>query len=108
MPKFFGAGHRLGAAIEPHVRSGVRVTVLGHIQRGGSPRQFDRILGTRFGVEAVKAVADGDFGKMVSLRTPNIVRVPLEEATRGQRLIDPESQLVQAARDVSIRFGDEI
>lgn len=108
MPKFFGAGHRLGAAIEPHLRSEVRVTVLGHIQRGGSPTQFDRILGTRFGVEAVKAVADGDFGKMVALRTPNIVRVPLEEATRAQRLVDPNSQLVEAARAVSIRFGDEV
>ena len=94
MPKFFGAGHRLGAAIEPHLRSEVRVTVLGHIQRGGSPQQFDRLLGTRFGVEAVNAVADGDFGKMVALRTPDIVRVPLEEATRAQRLVDPGSQLV--------------
>lgn len=107
MPKFFGAGHRLGAELEPHIDSEVRVTVLGHIQRGGSPSQFDRILGTRFGVEAVNAVADGDFGKMVALRTPEIVRVPLDEATRNQRLIDPDGAMVAAARDVGIHFGDE-
>ncbi len=107
MPKFFGAGHRLGAQLEPLVKSAVRVTVLGHIQRGGSPTHFDRILGTRFGVEAANAVADRDFGKMVALRTPEIVRVPLAEATENQRLVDPGGAMVQAARDTGIYFGDE-
>lgn len=107
MPRFFGAGHRLGAELEPRCKLDVRVTVLGHIQRGGSPVQFDRILGTRFGTAAIDAIADGDFGTMVSLRTPDIVRVPLEQATQNQRLVDVErSDVVQAARDIGICFGD--
>ncbi|MEM6996946.1 MAG: ATP-dependent 6-phosphofructokinase [Myxococcota bacterium] len=106
MPRFFGAGHRLGAQLEPLVQSEVRVTVLGHIQRGGSPTHFDRILGTRFGVEAVNAIADGDFGTMVALRTPEIVRVDLSEACENQRLVDPGGAMIAAARDVGIVLGD--
>ena len=106
MPKFFGAGHRLGAELEPLVESDVRVTVLGHIQRGGTPTHFDRILGTRFGVEAINAVADHDFGKMVALRTPEIVRVPLQEAIENQRVVDPSGAMVMAARDTGISFGE--
>ena len=74
MPKLFGAGSRLAAALDPVLPLEVRVTVLGHIQRGGSPTQFDRILATRFGVAAVEAVADGAFGSMVALETPRIGR----------------------------------
>lgn len=106
MPRFFGAGHKLGAQLEPLVKSEVRVTVLGHIQRGGSPTHYDRILGTRFGVEAVNAIADEDFGTMVALRTPEIVRVSLKEAAANQRLVDPGGAMVAAARDVGIQFGD--
>ena len=107
MPKLFGASHKLAAAIEPHLDLDVRVTVLGHLQRGGTPTQFDRILGTRFGAAAVDAVAEGKFGHMVALRTPEIVVVPLEEALSNERRVDPKGQLVQAARDVGITFGDE-
>lgn len=106
MPKLFGAGYRLGAALEPHLVLDLRVTVLGHIQRGGSPTQFDRILGTRFGTAAVDAVADGKFGCMVSLRTPEIVTIPIGEACANERLVDPNGQLVKAGRDVGICFGD--
>ena len=106
MPKFVGAGHKLGAQLEPLIKSDVRVTVLGHIQRGGSPVHYDRILGTRFGAEAVNAIADGDFGTMVALRTPEIVRVSLKEAAANQRLVDPGGAMVAAARDVGIHFGD--
>ncbi len=107
MPKLFGAGYRLGAALEPHLTLDLRVTVLGHIQRGGSPTQFDRILGTRFGAAAVDAVADGKFGHMVALRTPEIVTIPIEQAIANERCVDPGGQLVQAARDVGVCFGDE-
>lgn len=106
MPKLFGAGYRLGAQLGPHLKLDLRVTVLGHIQRGGSPTQFDRILGTRFGVAAVDAVAAGKFGCMVALRTPEIVTVPIAEACANERLVDPHGQLVKAARDVGICFGD--
>ncbi|MEM1032789.1 MAG: ATP-dependent 6-phosphofructokinase [Myxococcota bacterium] len=106
MPKLFGAAYKLAAAIEPELDLDCRVTVLGHIQRGGSPTQFDRILGTRFGAAAVDAVADGAFGQMVALRTPEIVTVPIEEAIANERRVDPGGQLVQAARDTGICFGD--
>lgn len=106
MPKLFGVAYKLAAAIEPHLGLDVRVTVLGHIQRGGSPTQFDRILGTRFGAAAVDAVAEGKFGHMVALRTPEIVTVPIREAIANERRVDPRGQLVQAARDVGICFGE--
>jgi phosphofructokinase-like protein len=107
MPRLFGAGYKLGSALEPHLQLDLRVTVLGHIQRGGSPTQFDRILGTRFGTAAVDAVAAGKFGCMVALRTPDIVTVSISEACTNERLVDPNGQLVQTARDVGICLGDE-
>jgi 6-phosphofructokinase 1 len=64
------------------------VTTLGHIQRGGTPTAFDRVLATRFGMEAVGAVHDGDFGKMVALRAERIVRVPLSEAVAENKTVD--------------------
>lgn len=105
MPKLFGAGYRLGEALQPHLVLDLRVTVLGHIQRGGSPTQFDRILGTRFGTAAVDAIAEGKFGHMVALRTPDIITIPIEQACANERRVDPTGQLVQAARDVGICFG---
>ena len=67
-----------------------RMTILGHVQRGGTPIAYDRVLGTRFGVAAIDAVTDGDFGKMVALRGTEIVRVPLDEALAEPKLLDPE------------------
>jgi 6-phosphofructokinase 1 len=67
-----------------------RMTILGHVQRGGTPLAYDRVLGTRFGVAAVDAVSDGDFGKMVALRGTRIDRVPLEVALAEPKLLDPE------------------
>jgi len=64
--------------------------VLGHIQRGGTPTAFDRVLATRFGVQASRAVADGAFGTMVALRGTDIVRVPLAAATATLKLVPPE------------------
>ena len=108
MRKLKGAGDRLEAALRPMLELEIRCTVLGHLQRGGSPTQFDRLLGTRFGAAAVDAVAEGKFGHMVALRTPEIVVVPISEAVANERLVDPSGQLVQAARDVGISFGDEV
>lgn len=106
MPRLHGAGYKLGAALEDRITLDLRVTVLGHIQRGGSPTQFDRILGTRFGVAAVNAIAAGKFGCMVALRTPEIVTIPIAEAVANERCVDPQGQLVKAGRDVGICFGD--
>jgi ATP-dependent phosphofructokinase / diphosphate-dependent phosphofructokinase len=66
-----------------------RMTILGHVQRGGTPCAYDRVLGTRFGVAAIEAVDDGDYGKLVALRGTDIVRVPLDEALAEPKLLDP-------------------
>ena len=85
-----GVGHLLGALIEEQTGQETRVTVLGHLQRGGSPTAFDRVLGTRFGVHAVELILKGDFGKMVSLQGNQIVGVPLAKATGALKTVDPE------------------
>jgi ATP-dependent phosphofructokinase / diphosphate-dependent phosphofructokinase len=85
-----GIGDRLAGEIEARTGSEARAVVLGHIQRGGTPTAFDRWLATRFGLQAVDAVADGDFGKMMALRGTKIVRVPLIEGTGELKLVSPE------------------
>ena len=67
-----------------------RITILGHVQRGGTPLAFDRVLGSRFGVSAVDAITEGDYGKMVALRGTRIERVPLAEALAEPKLVDAE------------------
>jgi phosphofructokinase-like protein len=100
-------GILIGDAIHTHLKQDVRVTVLGHIQRGGSPSPFDRILATRFGVEAVELVARGEFGRMVCLRAGEIESVTLDEAVGEVRLVDPKGSMVRTARAVGITFGDQ-
>jgi phosphofructokinase-like protein len=85
-----GVGQMLAAEIEKRTGKEARCTVLGHIQRGGTPSAFDRVLATRFGVHAVGAVRDGAFGTMMALRGTEIVRVPLAEATREVKRVSPE------------------
>ena len=85
-----GIGHVLGNLIEQRTGYETRVTVLGHLQRGGSPTAFDRVLGTRFGVKAVELVLDGRMGQMVSLQGTRIVSVPLEEGTGKLKMVDHE------------------
>jgi 6-phosphofructokinase 1 len=85
-----GVGDRLATAIEERTGKEARAVVLGHVQRGGTPTAFDRWLATRFGLHAVTAVQDGDFGMMVALRGTDIVRVPLAEGTRELKTVRPE------------------
>jgi ATP-dependent phosphofructokinase / diphosphate-dependent phosphofructokinase len=85
-----GVGQLLADEIEKRTGKEARCTVLGHIQRGGTPTAFDRVLATRFGMHAVAAVHDEAFGTMVALRGTDIVRVPLGEATRELKLVPPE------------------
>ena len=84
-----GIGDALAKEIEQRTGYDSRAVVLGHIQRGGTPTAFDRVLSTRFGIAAIDAVHDGDFGSMVALRAGDIVRVPLDEATGELKLVDP-------------------
>jgi ATP-dependent phosphofructokinase / diphosphate-dependent phosphofructokinase len=83
----------IGNAIAVRAKKEVRVSVLGHIQRGGSPTAFDRILATRFGVAAVDLIAQGKFGKMVCLRGERVEAVGIAEAVGKTKLVDPNGQL---------------
>ncbi len=84
-----GIGDWLARQIEERTGKEARTTVLGHIQRGGTPTAFDRVLATRFGLHAIDAVHDGDYGTMVALRGTDIVRVHLAEATEKLKLVSP-------------------
>ena len=101
-------GNAIGFAIREYSKKEVRVTVLGHVQRGGSPSPFDRILATRFGVCAVDLVAREEYGRMVCLRAGKIYSVPLTDAIGSVKLVDPASDHVRAARAVGITFGDRV
>ena len=107
LPSRGQVGILIGDAIHALLKQDVRVTVLGHIQRGGSPSPFDRILATRFGVEAVELIARGEFGRMVCLRAGEIESVTLDEAVGEVRLVDPNGSMVRTARAVGITFGDQ-
>ena len=82
-----------------------RVTVLGHLQRGGSPCPFDRLLATRYGAAAVELIAQKKYGEMVSYQPPAITSVPLEKAISNLKLVDPEGELVKAAEGMGVSFG---
>jgi 6-phosphofructokinase 1 len=84
----------------------IRETVLGHVQRGGSPTAFDRVLATLFGVKAVELLLEEKFGQMVTLKNNNISSVTLEEATENYNFVSKNGYLVKAAKGLGISFGD--
>ena len=84
-----GIGVMLEREIEARTGFETRMTILGHVQRGGTPLAYDRVLGSRFGVAAIDAATEGDFGNMVALRGTEIERVPLQEALVAPKLLDP-------------------
>lgn len=102
-----GIGRIVAERLEEIVGLESRYTILGHLQRGGSPSPFDRLLATRFGYFAVKAAAEGQSGKMVALKGQNIRLVSLEEAVDNPRRVEPDSDYVLAAKAIGIGFGDE-
>jgi phosphofructokinase-like protein len=104
--RFGSAGNVVGNAIALFCHKEVRVSVLGHIQRGGSPTPFDRVLATRFGVAAVDLIAQGGFGKMVCLRCQRIETVEIAQAIGRLKTVKPYGELVAAARAIGICFGD--
>jgi len=108
-----GGEYRLGGigdivAREIAARTGkeTRCTVLGHLQRGGAPTTLDRILGTRFGVQAVRLIDEKRFGSMVSYQNYQVRHVPIADAINRLKLVEPEGEMVQTARAVEISFGD--
>jgi 6-phosphofructokinase 1 len=84
----------------------IRETVLGHIQRGGVPIAYDRVLASQFGVKAFELVLEGRFGRMVSYRHPYITDVSLDEAVARPNLVTYDTALMKTARGLGIRFGD--
>ncbi|HXE57765.1 MAG TPA: ATP-dependent 6-phosphofructokinase [Gemmatimonadales bacterium] len=101
-----GIGGQVARAIQERTGKEVRTLVLGHLQRGGSPTTYDRLLALRFGAAAVRAVADGEFGVMVGLNGPTITRVPLAEVVGRTKNVPLDSDTVMTAREIGISLGD--
>jgi 6-phosphofructokinase 1 len=101
-----GIGHRLGEEIARLTGAETRVTVLGHVQRGGEPNAIDRLIGSAFGVHAVDLVAAGKFDRMVAWQNREVIDVPLAEAIAMPQRVDPAGALVRTARGLNISFGD--
>lgn len=104
-PRLGGIGMYLQHAIEKKTGRETRCVVLGHLQRGGRPNAFDRMLATNYGSCAVRALADGKRGVMVALQAGDVVTVPLAEAITNIKTVPPDGQLVRTARDTGISFA---
>jgi ATP-dependent phosphofructokinase / diphosphate-dependent phosphofructokinase len=101
-----GVGHAVAQALSKATGAETRVTVLGHVQRGGQPTSVDRMLASAFGVHAVELVAAGKFDRMVAWQNRGVVDVPLAEAIKENQQVDPEGTLVRTARGLDICLGD--
>lgn len=101
-----GIADVIAREIQDRTGKETRSLVLGHLQRGGVPTSYDRLLATRFGAAAVQAVADEAWGHMVALQSPHIVNVPIAQVLAQPRRVDPNHDIVRAARTTGISFGD--
>jgi ATP-dependent phosphofructokinase / diphosphate-dependent phosphofructokinase len=100
-----GIGEQLADTLRDYTHKEVRVTVLGHLQRGGSPSAYDRLLASRFGAMAVHAVARSEYGHMVALQGQDIVSVPLEKVVQGQKFVTMDSDLIETALGLTTTLG---
>lgn len=101
-----GVGEWVATEIRERIEKDTRSLVLGHLQRGGSPTTFDRLLSLRFGTAAVRLVEEGTYGHMVALSSSRMISVPLSDAIKGRKKVDLTSDKIQTARDIGICFGD--
>ncbi|WP_374651384.1 ATP-dependent 6-phosphofructokinase [Dongia sp.] len=101
-----GIGHYIGEELAIRCGAETRVTVLGHVQRGGTPEPKDRVLGSAFGVHAVDLIAAGRFDRMVAWNARQVIDVPIQTAIQGAATVDPHGALVKTARGLGISFGD--
>jgi phosphofructokinase-like protein len=101
-----GMGAKVTAALEPLTGKEGRTVVLGHLQRGGSPTSFDRVLATRFGARAVELLMEGQFGTMVAFHPPDIVPVPLEKVVGRTKTVPLDFDVVRTARAMGVSLGD--
>jgi phosphofructokinase-like protein len=104
--KLGGIGKIVTSEIERRLHREARLCILGHLQRGGTPTTFDRVLATQFGAHAVRLIVEGRFGEMICSRPPEMNSVPIAEAINKLRQVDPRGPAVQAARALGISFGD--
>jgi phosphofructokinase-like protein len=104
--RYGGIAERVANEIADRTGKETRSIVLGHLQRGGSPIAYDRLIALRFGAAAVRCVAEESYGTMVALDPPDVRAVPLEEAIKRTKSVPLESDIVQTARDLGISFGD--
>ena len=105
--KYPSVAYELAEKIQEKTDKEVRITVPGHTQRGGSPCAYDRVLATRLGAEASRAILEGDFGCMVGTRNQEIIRVPLSEVAGKLKYVDPKASIIGEAKTIGISFGDE-
>lgn len=103
-----GAARYIAEMISEETGFETRETILGYIQRGGTPSPTDRILATRFGAYAAEMIAAGDFGKMVALKGSDLTTIPLDEAGTKTRTVEPDNPLIRRARSMGSSFGDGI
>ncbi len=101
-----GIAGRLAFEIQARTGKETRSLVLGHLQRGGQPTGYDRLLSMRFGGAAVRAIEEGMWGHMLALQSPHIVTVPIEEVLAQTKRVDPDGDVVRTARELGISFGD--
>ena len=92
--------------LQKYINSEIRVSAIGHAQRGGSPCPYDRMMATRFGIEGAKLVLENNFGRLVVLKGQEVTSIPLIESAGKLKYVDPSGELVQAARFMGISFGD--
>jgi len=101
-----GIGHVVAQELELRLKRETRVVVLGHLQRGGPPTNFDRVLATQFGAHAVRLVREGKFGQMVSHDPPTLKNVAIHDAVNRISRVSPDSSAVVAARAPGVSFGE--
>lgn len=101
-----GVAHALREALQPRLQSEVRATVLGHVQRGGVPTPFDRVLATHYGCAAAQLVMQGDFGRMVTLQDGRLGSIALADVARGARTVPLDHPLLRTARQIGVSLGE--
>lgn len=104
-PRLGGIAQYCRSCLEALTGKETRCVVLGHLQRGGRPNAFDRMLATTYGACAVRTLADGKRGTMVALQAGDVVTVPISEAVANVKTVPPDGQMVRTARDIGISFG---
>jgi len=104
--RFGGVGQYIGAEIAELCQAETRVTVLGHVQRGGQPSAQDRLLASNFGVHAVELIREGKYDRMIAWSNRAVIDVPIAEAIAHYQQVDPDGALVQTARGLGVSFGD--